>query len=103
MENLEVVASNTNEGLKNFIVGKMWTNNLAGNRPGAIRISRNLPADITLKPGTTLFLTPNNKREGKQDADFNVLVLLPVAVADKLIAAEQEITAKNKEAQQKVV
>ncbi|MCR4260820.1 MAG: hypothetical protein NUV96_00530, partial [Candidatus Colwellbacteria bacterium] len=57
-----VVASAANAGLKNFIIGKMWVNSVDGNRPGAIKISRDLPTDIVLKAGTTLFLTTNTKR-----------------------------------------
>lgn len=90
MTNESVVASSPNAGLKNFIIGKMWTNSQDGTRPGAIRISRDLPTDIVLKPGTSLFLNTNQKREGKdRDADFSVSVLLPVAVANQLIEAER--------------
>lgn len=87
--NQPVVASNTNAGLKNFIIGKMWVNSQDGSRPGAIRISRDLPTDIVLKAGTTLFLNTNTKREGKVDADYSVSVLLPTATADQLIEAER--------------
>ena len=89
MTNNPVTASNPNAGLKSFIIGKMWINSQDGSRPGAIRISRDLPTDIVLKAGTTLFLNTNSKREGKADADYSVSVLLPVAVADQLIEAER--------------
>jgi len=82
-----VIASCLNQGLKNFIIGKLWVNSVDGSRPGAIRINRNLAADIILKAGATLFLNTNKKREGKQDADFSVSVLLPTATTDKLIEA----------------
>lgn len=98
MNNQPVVASNSNAGLKNFIIGKMWVNSQDGSRPGAIRISRDLPTDIVLKAGTTLFLSVNTKREGKNDADFSVTVLLPVAVADQLIEAERaNVAARQSE------
>ena len=89
-----VTASNSNAGLKNFIIGKMWINSNDNNRPGSIRISRSLPTDVVLKASTTLFLTPNKKRDGKNDADFSVTVLLPTETADALIAAEKVIAAK---------
>ena len=85
-----VIASSLNEGLKNFIIGKLWVNSVDGSRPGAIRINRNLATDIILKAGATLFLNTNKKRENKQDADFSVSVLLPTATADKLIEAERQ-------------
>jgi len=91
-----IIASQTNSGLKNFIIGKMWVNSLDGVRPGSIKISRDLPGDITLNPGSTLFLSVNKKREGKQDADYSISVLVPVATADELIKAEQELIAKRK-------
>lgn len=95
--NESVIASSTNAGLKNFIIGKMWLNSVDGNRPGAIKVSRDLPTDIVLKAGTTLFLTANKKREGMNDADFSVTVLLPVETANKLIDAERVLVANRKE------
>jgi hypothetical protein len=93
MDEKTIQASNTNQGLKNFIIGKMWLTSQDGNRPGTIKISRNLPSDVLLKAGTTLFLGQNTKREGKMDADFNVSILLPEAVANQLITAEKAIAA----------
>ena len=95
--NNSVIASATNAGLKNFIIGKMWLNSVDGNRPGAIKISRDLPTDIVLKPGTTLFLTPNIKRQSKNDADFSVTVLLNIEVANNLIEAERTLILNRKE------
>jgi len=92
MEN--IIASSLNEGLKNFIIGKLWINSVDGSRPGAIRINRNLATDIILKAGATLFLNTNKKREGKQDADFSVSVLLPVDTANQLIEAEHQASQK---------
>lgn len=93
MSNESIVAANVNSGLKHFIIGKMWASSVDGSKPGAIRVSRNLPANIVIKAGTTLFLNYNTKREGKVDADFSVSVLLPTAVAEKLIEAERAIAA----------
>lgn len=94
MQNMQSVeASSLNAGLKNFIIGKLWVNSVDGSRPGAIRINRNLPTDIVLKASTTLFLNTNTKREGKQDADYSVSVLLPVETADALIAASQKVSS----------
>lgn len=96
MEHIQqpIVASCLNQGLKNFIVGKLWVNSVDGSRPGAIRINRNLATDIILKAGATLFLNTNKKRENKQDADFSVSVLLPVETADRLIEAEHQASQK---------
>ena len=85
-----ITAVTPNDGLKNFIIGKLWVNSQDGSRPGSLRISRDLPSDIVLTPGVTLFLTPNRKREGKIDADYSVSILLPVATADHLIAQVNE-------------
>lgn len=96
MSNESVVAASVNSGLKHFIIGKMWESSVDGSKPGSVRISRNLPANIVLKAGTTLFLNHNTKREGKVDADYSVSVLLPIAVAEKLIETERAIaTAAN--------
>lgn len=85
-----IVASALNEGLKNFIVGKLWINSVDGSRPGSIKINRNLATDIILKAGSTLFLNHNKKRDGKVDADFSVSVLLPAETANQLIEAERQ-------------
>ena len=94
LKNIE--ASVVNDGLKHFIVAKMWVSSQDGSRPGVIRVSRSLPANITLKANTTLYLQPNNKREGKQDADYSVSVLLPTETSNQLIAAEQILIQKAK-------
>lgn len=99
MENTPIAASQTNSGLKNFIIGKVWTASKDGTRAGAIRISRDLPRDIVIKAGTTLYLNANDKREGKQDADFSVSVLLPTDVADQMIAAERVNASQRLSAQ----
>jgi|SRR3989338_1489208 len=88
--NNSIVAASLNEGLKNYIIGKLWIHSTDGSRPGAIRINRNLATDIILKAGTTLFLNHNKKRDGKQDADFSISVLLPAATANELIEAERQ-------------
>lgn len=95
-----IIAAVSNEGLKNFIIGKLWLSSQDGSRPGALRISRDLPSDIVIKPGTTLFLNRNNKRDGMNDADYSVSILLPAATADSLIAQERQLAADRKEAEQ---
>src|SRR3990167_4759263 len=91
MENTKaIVASALNEGLKSFIIGKLWIHSMNGSRPGAIRINRNLATDVIIKAGATLFLNTNTKRDGKQDADFSVSVLLPTATANQLIEVERQ-------------
>jgi len=89
-----IVASSLNEGLKNYIIGKLWINSVDGSRPGSIKINRNLATDVILKAGATLFLNTNKKRENKQDADFSISVLLPTETADKLIEAEHQASQK---------
>ena len=88
--NQAIIASALNEGLKNFIIGKLWIHSTDGSRPGAIRINRNLATDIILKAGTTLFLNHNKKRDNKQDADYSISVLLPATTANQLIEAERQ-------------
>lgn len=96
MENKDtVVASSTNSGLKNFIIGKMWINSQDGSRAGSIKINRDLPCTIALKADTTIYLHTNTKREGKNDADYSVSILLPTSTTDGLIA---KVNAARKEA-----
>jgi hypothetical protein len=95
-----VTAQGANAGLKNFIIGKLWIASKDGTRSGALRVSRDLPKDIVLTKGTTLFLNPNQKRDGKMDADYSVSVLLPVAVADELITLERQAVAARSSAVQ---
>jgi len=95
----EVTPVSQNDGLKNFIIGKVWAQSQDGSRAGSIKINRSLPAKLVITPGMTLFLTANKKREGKQDADYSVSVLLPKETADRLIAAQNlaEANIKNVE------
>ena len=84
-----IATQNVERTLKNFIIGKLWTTSKDGSNPGVLRINQNLPKDITLTKGTSLFLHEQKKREGKMDADYSVSVLLPIAIADELIAMTQ--------------
>jgi hypothetical protein len=88
-----VVAQNANSGLKHLIIGKTWLNSKDGTKAGSIRINRDLPRDITLTPGTVLYLHANTKRPDKLDADFSVSVLLPAQLADQLIGAQRQLFA----------
>lgn len=88
-----VVAQNTNSNLKNFIIAKLWLSDKSGTKAGSIKINRDLPRDITLTPGTALYLHANTNREGKQDADFSVSVLLPSQLANQLIGAQRQLFA----------
>ena len=96
MTNEQIIAKPANDGLKNFIIGKLWILSQDGSRPGSIQISRNLPKDIVLTKGTTLFFNTNEKRADKQDADYSVSVRLPIAIADELIALERAAVAARK-------
>lgn len=97
MENTKQIVLESNNGLKPCIIGKAWKPNTETNRFGSIKISRSLSQEIVLKAGTTLTLAPNNQREGKQDADFNVSVLLPAEVANRMINEMKEGEAERKE------
>ena len=88
-----VVAQNTNSNLKNFIIAKLWLSDKSGSRAGSIKTNRDLPRDITLTPGTVMYLHANTKREGKLDADYSVSVLLPSKLADELISAQRQLFA----------
>lgn len=94
MTNVTPVGTNT--GLKNFIIGKGWLTSQNGRAGGSIRMNRDLPTDITLKADSLLIIVPNTKRPDKNDADFTVSILLPVGVADSLIAKTNELVAARK-------
>lgn len=87
-----IVAVKQNSGLMNFIIGKAWLNP-GTNTPGKININRDLPQDIILQAGTQLLLTEQKKREGKQDADYSVSILLPADTAKRLIEETKALTA----------
>lgn len=95
MENIDTVSDN---GLQHFIIGKLWVASVDGSRAGSIKISRTLPAGITLRAGVTMFLTHNTKREGKQDPDYSVSILLPTETANKLMTAEKALIEATKTA-----
>ena len=84
---------------KNVIIGKAWKPNPETGRQGSIKISRDLPIDLVLKAGTSLNVNFNNQREGKQDADYNISVIVPTTQADELIetmkASASKRTAEN--------
>lgn len=94
MTTQNISAVSQNEGLKNFIIGKVWLN--AG-RGGQLIMDRDNPANIVLTPGMKINLTDQTakKREGKIDADFSVSVLLPTETANRLIAEKQALIAKR--------
>ena len=79
------------EGVKSFIIGKKWTLSKDGSQPGAIRLNRDLPESLksrTIKASDLQFF-PNEKRQGYNDADFTVSILLPIAEADAYIAEQK--------------
>lgn len=95
MSNQQIKAVSQNEGLMNFIIGKIWLNN---GRGGQIIIDRDNPADIILSPGMRINLTDQTakKREGKVDADFSVSILLPEETALKMIEQKKRLIAERK-------
>jgi len=86
----QIKAVSQNEGLMNFIVGKVWLN--AG-RGGQLIIDRDNPADIVLTPGMRVNLTDqtDKKREGKLDADYSVSILLTETDAMRLIEEKKAL------------
>ena len=81
-----------------FIIGKMWTtSNIPGRTGGSIKINRDMPGELVLKADDLLTLTPNNKREEYQDADYSVSVLLPAAIAGQW-RKEQDVLKAKREA-----
>ena len=91
----QIKAVSQNEGLMNFIIGKVWLN--AG-RGGQLIVDRDNPAEIILTPGMRINLTDqtDKKREGKQDADYSVSILLPTADAMRLIEEKKSKIADRK-------
>ncbi len=61
-------------------IGRAWLNTVQKEGPNKgkefinISIDRSI-AKVELKPGMTIQLWPNTKREGKQDADFRLSVV----------------------------
>ena len=94
--------------LKSAIIGKAWRNqNTQSIIPASFvlpetmtfeanqsyligelsfRTDRNTTIPVTVKAGEKLFFYANNKRAGKEDPDYSVSVLLPVAEAEAVIA-----------------
>lgn len=69
----EVKKSNETEVI---FIGKAWNNTTKGGKNYTrIIIDRNL--DLTLHGSDSVELWPNNKREGKKDADFRVSIRQP--------------------------
>ena len=68
---------------KRSFIGRAWINEAKGGaNKGTKFISvvfdRGVSGTIDLANGSNLMLWPNNKREGKRDADYRVSVLEPV-------------------------
>ena len=51
----------------------------------SFRTDRNLSTPVTIKAGEKLFFYANAKRVGRQDPDYSVSVVLPVAEAEAVI------------------
>lgn len=109
------------EALKSAIIGKMWTNSdvtemvpatytvqsdttFKANQSFLIggltfRTDRNLIPTL-VKAGSKLFFYVNQKRDGKQDADYNVSALFSEAVANEIIANNRKGAEEWKQAHQ---
>ena len=68
---------------KRDFIGKAWLNKvLKGEHEGTEYINLTLDnniQEVTIEKGNRLLLWPNEKREGKQDADFRVSLLQTAA------------------------
>lgn len=93
MEN--AIQAQSTQQFKNFIFGKIWLTSKDGMRPGSFKVIRDLPRDILVKAGQTYPIHINAKRDGKKDADFSVSILLPVDVANQMIAAQAQMKAQR--------
>lgn len=62
----------TNE-TKIVFIGKAWCNETKGGKTYT-KLSIDRGVELTLKSGDFIELWPNNKRDGKQDADFRASV-----------------------------
>jgi hypothetical protein len=58
-----------------------------------VRFDRDLPDTLEIAPGSSLVVRHNDKREGKNDADFRIYVSLEAAVYEALVAARPAKTA----------
>ena len=58
---------------KVVFIGKVWNNQTKGGKQYP-KLSIDRGVELTLKSGDFIELWPNNKREGKQDADFRASV-----------------------------
>lgn len=92
---MDTLTIDTLRANKNVIIGKAWKPNPETGRQGSIKISRDLPIDLVLRAGTSLNVNFNNQREGKQDADYNVSVIIPTAQANELIETMKASAAKR--------
>ena len=67
---------------KSEFIGKAWKNMAQkGEHKGTEYLKMTIDRDIesvSIEKGETLLLWPNNKREGKQDADYRVSLISPV-------------------------
>lgn len=74
-------------------IGRAWYNdrqNESGTSPAlTIRIDRGLGINITIGAENQLLLFKNQKRDGRQDADYRVAIALPAEVVDREIARQQ--------------
>ena len=95
----QIKAVSQDSNLMNFIIGKLWLNE---GRGGQLVIDRDNPADIVLTPGMRVNLTDqtDKKREGKQDADYSVSILLQKADAIRLIDEKKALIAARKSDQE---
>ena len=104
------------EQVKSAIIGKMWDNKAGASiMPSShklteettfkanqsfligdmtFRTDRNLPKDIKVEAGKSLYFYTNKKREGKRDADYSVSIVLPEAEAQSIIDGAKQLADK---------
>jgi len=83
---------------KPLIIGKEWLTSKDGTRLGRLVLSNKLPfelvlrtptKDIVLPKGAVFNRFPNQKRDGREDADVSVSIYLPADITDELIAMQR--------------
>ncbi len=76
VEILNNVASTQQSATKPVYIGKAWKNT-SKNGKEFMRLTINRGMALKFNAGDRMELWPNKKREGKQDADFQVLIRVP--------------------------
>lgn len=98
MPETKTVVSSAQSNTKLLTIGRIWNNVKTGDRMPAMsgRLDRDLPVSVTLSPNSRFVIFKNDKREGKQDADFRLAIVLDTDVADDIIKTQRANRAGQK-------